>query len=60
MGNHGRKCSYAVKVLQRVDGVSYNREVDLANHLSIYKTRRGLNEVARGMINIQMEEIQSP
>lgn len=38
----------------------YNTSVDLANHLNIYKTRNGLNQVAQGMLRIGMSSTAPP
>lgn len=92
----GRRCSYARKVLRRVDdrwvkyvngldaygrlrfvpfdavvpnersvypspnAISYDARVDGVNHLNIYKTRKGLNEVATAMARVGMELVSSP
>lgn len=38
----------------------YNAGVNLVNHLNIYKTRQGLDEVARGMLRIGMTSAAPP
>lgn len=94
----GRRCSYARKVLQRLDdrwtryvngadasgrprmvpfdgvvpndhsvypttnGLAYDKRVDGVNHLNVYKTRRGLDEVVEGMrrMNMRMKATAPP
>lgn len=98
LGRTGRRCSYARKVLQRVDdrwtryvngadangrprmvpfdgvvpndhsvypttnALRYNAQVHGVNHLNVYKTRLGLNEVVRGMdwIGMRMKSTAPP
>ncbi len=98
LGRTGRRCSYARKVLQRLDdrwtryvngtdangrprmvpfdgvvpndhsvypttnSLAYDKRVDGVNHLNVYKTRRGLDEVVEGMrrMNMRMKATAPP
>lgn len=47
-------------VYPSVNGMHYNAPVTGVNHINAYKTRRGLDHVATGMLQIGMQQIQPP
>jgi hypothetical protein len=42
------------------NGLAYESPVTLTNHLNVYKTQAGLNQVGNGMLAVLMQPVQGP